>query len=312
MMRTACVQIGVAAACASLCIACGSAPLKRGAGGDDVATLADRFFEDVVFKYQPTRGTRAGLHQYDTRLEDFSRPTIDAQLAALEDYERRLQSVRVPADAPDAAEDRDLLLSDIRSGILELETIRLWEKDPDVYSGNITYSTFLIISRQFASPDERLRSLIAREKQMPRPLDVARANLKNPPRRYTEIALEQLPGMISFFEKDVPAAFKEAKDDATLREFSQSNAEVIAALKSYERFLHDDLLPRSNGDYRIGADAFRKKLAYDEMVEIPLDRLLEIGFADLRRNQREFQRVAKLLSPDRTPEEVLRTLGADH
>jgi hypothetical protein len=83
-------------------------------------------------------------------------------------------------------------------------------------------------------------------------------------------------------------------------------------LKSYERFLHDDLLPRSNGDYRIGADAFRKKLAYEEMVDIPLDRLLEIGFADLRKNQREFQRVAKLLSPDRTPEEVLRALGADH
>jgi len=312
MIQTACAQVGFAAACALLCVACSSAPAKRDGGGEYVATLADRFFEDVVFKYQPTRGTRVGLHQYDTRLEDFSRPVIDAQLAALKDYERRFQSVRVPADVPDAMADRDLLLSDTRSGILELETIRPWEKDPDIYSGSITRSAFVIISRQFASADDRLRSLIAREKLMPRTLEVARANLKNPPRRYTEIALEQLPGMISFFEKDVPAAFKDAKDTGSLREFSQTNAQVIAALKSYQQFLRDELLARSNGDYRIGADAYRKKLAYEEMVDIPLDRLLEIGFADLRKNQREFQRIAKLLSPDRTPEEVLRTLGADH
>src|SRR5918911_2483513 len=103
MIQTACAQVGVAALCAIVCVACSSAPAKQGGGGNDVATLADHFFDDVVFKYQPTRGTRAGLHQYDTRLEDFSRPSIDAQLAALKDYEQRLQSVRVPADAPDAA-----------------------------------------------------------------------------------------------------------------------------------------------------------------------------------------------------------------
>src|SRR5207248_7009933 len=115
------------------------------------------------------------------------------------------------------------------------------------------------------------RSLVAREKQMPRTLAVARENLKDPPRRYTEIALEQLPGIIAFFEKDVPAAFNGAKDQTTLREFAQTNAQVGAALRSYEDFLRDDLLGRSSGDYRIGTEVYRKKLSADEMVEIPLD-----------------------------------------
>jgi uncharacterized protein (DUF885 family) len=304
-------ESGIALAASLLLAACSIAQPRSGAEQGELAAVADRYFEEVLFKYSPTRATRAGLHAYDTRLEDFSRAAIEAQIAALKDFEDRVERVQ-PASTPDAAGDRELLLSDIRSSLLELTTIRRWEKDPNVYSSGITESAFVIMSRNFASPDQRLASLVAREKQMPRVLELARENLKNPPRWYTAIALEQLPGIISFFENDVPAAFKEAKDADTLRELARSNAQVLSALRAYQQFLQEDLLPRSGGDYRIGADTYRKKLLFDEAVDLPLDRLLEIGKGDLRRNQREFQRVAKLLAPDRTPEQVLQELGADH
>jgi uncharacterized protein (DUF885 family) len=304
-------ESGIALAASLLLAACSIAQPRSGAEQGELAAVADRYFEEVLFKYSPTRATRAGLHAYDTRLEDFSRAAIEAQIAALKDFEDRVERVQ-PASTPDAAGDRELLLSDIRSSLLELTTIRRWEKDPNVYSSGITESAFVIMSRNFASPDQRLASLVAREKQMPRVLELARENLKNPPRWYTAIALEQLPGIISFFENDVPAAFKEAKDADTLRELARSNAQVLSALRTYQQFLQEDLLPRSGGDYRIGADTYRKKLLFDEAVDLPLDRLLEIGKGDLRRNQREFQRVAKLLAPDRTPEQVLQELGADH
>ncbi len=107
----------------------------------------------------------------------------------------------------------------IKGNLLELETIRGWEKNPDNYSSGITNSAFVLMERDFAPVDERLRSLIAREKQMPAVFTAARQNLKNPPRIYTEIALEQLPDIISFFQSDVPDAFKGAKDPATTAEF---------------------------------------------------------------------------------------------
>jgi len=116
------------------------------------------------------------------------------------------------------------------------------------------------MERKFASPDERLRSLIAREKQMPALLEAARTNLKNPPRIYTEIAIEQLPDIVSFFEHDVPAAFADAQDAALKAEFAQTNGAAIAALKSYLDWLKSDLLPRSNGDFRIGAEHSRRNL----------------------------------------------------
>src|SRR2546430_4548705 len=303
-------KLRIAVAASVVLTACSGAQPRPGAEQGELVALADRYFEEVFYKSSPTRATRAGLHAYDARLEDFSRWAIDAQVAALKDFEDRAQRLQPSGGPPDAAADRDLLLSDIGWSLLELTTIRRWEKDPNVYSSGITESAFVIMSRNFASPDQRLASLVAREKQMPRVLEVARQNLKNPPRWYTAIALEQLPGIISFFENDVPAAFKEAKDADTLREFPRSNAQVLSALRAYQQFLQDDLLPRSGGDYRIGADAYRKKLLFDEAADLPLDELLKVAMADLRRNQREFQRGAKQLAPDRAPEQGLKDLRA--
>ena len=278
------------------------------------AKTSDEYLDQVYFPYSPTQGTLAGYHQYDTKLEDYSRKAIDAEVAALRDFEKKI--LAIPADAPGldltTRGDRMMVLSSIRSTLLTLETIRPWEKNADNYSGTCANGAFTLMERKFASPDDRLRSLIAREKQMPALLATARVNLKNPPRIYTEIAIEQLPGIVSFFEHDVPLAFAEAKDPSLKAEFAQSNAAVISELNNYLGWLKTDLLPRSNGDFRIGAGSFSKKLEYDEMVDLPLDKLLEIGWANLRKNQEHFKQVAKELEPGKEPSAVLEQLGENH
>ena len=170
------------------------------------------------------------------------------------------------------------MISSIHSQLLELENIQMWKKDPDSYTSGVTDSIFLLMKRNFAPPEDRLRSVIAREKQFSNAFAAARENLQNPPRIYTEIALEQLPDVIGFYRNDVPAAFSQVKDAKLLAEFNASNQAVPSPKsESYQKFLHDTLLPRSNGEFRLGAETYRKKLLYDEMVDIPLDRLLEIG-----------------------------------
>jgi uncharacterized protein (DUF885 family) len=274
--------------------------------------LADQYFEQSTFAYNPTFGTMAGLHEYDSKLENYSHATIEAQVATLHEFEKKFDDL--PAFQMDQSMqgDREMVLDDIRSKLLTLEVIKPWEKNPDNYSSGIANSAFVLMERNFASPDDRLRSLIAREKLMPAVFTAARQNLKNPPHIYTEIALEQLPGIISFFESDVPEAFKDAKDPATKAEFKKTNAAVIAALNNYESWLKQDLLARSNGDFKLGADTFSKKLEYDEMVDTPLPKLLEIAHADMLKNQAEFARVAKEVDPSKTPEEVLAELATIH
>jgi len=280
----------------------------------EFAKASDDYFDQVYFHYAPTNGTLAGYHQYDAQLEDYSRRNIDAEIIALKSFEKRIEAIR-----PDAAQvdfvprsDRETVLANIRSQLLTLETIRPWEKNADTYSSTCANGAFTLMERKFASPDERLRSLVARERQMPGLLNDARVNLKNPPRIYTEIAIEQLPDIVSFFERDVPLAFADAKDPALKAEFAQTNAAAVATLKSYLDWLKTDLLPQSNGDFRIGAENFSKKLEYDEMVDLPLDKLLEIGWADLRKNQAQFRDVAKGLEPNKDPQAVLEELGEIH
>jgi uncharacterized protein (DUF885 family) len=277
-------------------------------------TASDEYFDQIYFRYAPTSGTLAGFHQYDGRLENYSAQTIDAEIEALKSFEARVEAIHpenVKADFVTRT-DREMVLSNIRSQLLTLQTIRPWEKNPDNYSSACANGAFTLMERKFASPDERLRSVVAREKQMPALLDAARVNLKNPPHIYTEIAMEQLPDIISFFEKDVPLAFADAQDAEVKAEFQKSNAAVIASLKSYLDWLRTDLLSRSNGEYRIGVETFRKKLEYDEMVDTPLDKLLEIGWADLRKNQAHFNELARELEPSKDAGAVLEELGENH
>ncbi len=280
--------------------------------GSGFRALADQYFSEAVFKYAPTFGTAAGLHQYDNKLEDYSRSSINEEIATLHSLEVRFDAISDAGFDESTQADLAMVRNNIRSALLTLETIRPWEKNPDNYSSGITSSAFVLMERKFAPADERLRSLIAREKQMPAALEAARPNLKNPPLVYTEIALEQLPGIIGFFQEDVPRAFADAKDAPTIAEFHKTNAAVIAALEDYEKWVKADLLPRSNGDFRIGTDTFRKKLLYDDMVDTPLDKLLDIAYADLHKNQAEFERVGKQVDPSKTPKEALAELAAVH
>ena len=291
--------------------AAGSALSQSPATTNSWNSVGDDFI-DQYFAFNPSLATSAGIHTHDSELEDYSAPAVAEQIAWFRQFEKRVLACDAKnLNATDAA-DREILANTIRANLLALEVIRLWQKDPDRYSSGAADSIYVIMSRRFASPDERLRSVIAREKLFPHWFANARANLRDVPRVFTEIALEQLPGTIAFFEKDVPAAFADARDPAVKSAFAESNAAAIKLLREYQQWLKSDLLPRSNGDFRIGADAFSKKLAYEEMVTTPLDRLLEIGLADLHKNQAEFQRVAKEIDPSRSPSEVLAELQSMH
>lgn len=321
MMRLSfsCATVLAAASLIATSTACAAQNVSADGAPQTFQYLSEHFFSDVYFKYQPSNGTAAGLHQYDMQLEDYSPATIQAWTAALHAYEKKVEAIDPTALDASVAGDRDILLSNIRSELLSLETIRGWEKNPDSYSSGITSSAFVIMERPYASANTRLYALIQREKLMPHLLEEARSNLKNPPKIFTEIALEQIDGNVSFFENDVPSAFfsgadgEEVATDPDLKaEFQKTNAAVIAALQNYGSWMKSDLLPRSNGDFRLGADTFRKKLLYDEMVDIPLDRLLQIAMDDLHNNQSDFTRIAKEVDPTKTPQQVLAELATMH
>jgi uncharacterized protein (DUF885 family) len=274
--------------------------------------LTEQYFSDIYYKFSPTAGTGAGLHQYDGQLEDYSAAGVQREVAALHGFEKKLMEIDPKALDAEPAADYAILLNNVRGQLLQLETVRGWEKNPDSYSSGVTNSIFVIMERPYAPVNVRLRAAVEREKQMPQVFVEARKNLKNPPKIYTEIALEQIDGLVSFFQNDVPSAFADATDAQAKAEFAKSNAAVVEALQSYGAWMKSDLLARSNGDFRYGADTFAKALSYNEMVDIPLDHLLQIGLDDLHKNQAEFARVAKEIDPTKSPQQELAELATMH
>ncbi|HEY5028151.1 MAG TPA: DUF885 domain-containing protein [Candidatus Angelobacter sp.] len=282
-------------------------------GNDKVFTsLADQYFDKYYFKFNPSQGTAAGFHQYDSQLEDYSRASLDQQITTLKSFQKVVAKIDPQQLSQAARVDHTLVLDDINARLLTLENIRPWEKNPDQYSSGITNSIFVIMARTFAPPAERIKSVIAREKQVPAVFQAARQNLKNPPPIYVDVALEQIPGLISFFQKDVPEAFKDVKDPALLAQFQSANQKVMDELKSYGQWMEKELKPQAHGDFRLGADNYSKKLLYDEDVDISLARLLEIGMANLRLNQQAFKDTAAKVDPNKTPREILAELEKDH
>ena len=301
------IALAILASCKS------KAPDKPATAPQDSAftALAGEYLEDI-FRRQPTQATDLGIHTYDDQLENYSRQGVMDAIAAARRFRDRVNAIAPSGLSPDQQLDREQLLHAIDSRILTLAVVRPWAKDADSYSSGLTNTAYVMIKRRFAPPEERLRKLIAREKAMPGALLEARKNIEAPPKIYTQIAIEQIDGNRTFFETAVPGGFKDVKDQVLLDEFKKTNDAVIAALVDYKKWLQDDLLKRSTGEFAFGQDTYRRKLAADEMIDVPLDELLAIAERDLRRNQASFAEIAHNIDPKKTPDQVLATIATDH
>lgn len=279
---------------------------------DSAFTSLAREIIDDRMKRSPTAATDLGVHTYDDQLEDVSQSAIAAESQAMKEFRARLVAIDTAGLSLEQQLDRELLVRQMDGTILSLDVIKRWAKDPDSYSGGITNAAYVIMKRNYASPADRLKALIARERRMPANLAEARKNLSNPPKIYTEIAIEQIDGNISFFKGDVTAAFKSVTDAALQKEFKQVNDSVIAALQAYKTFLKNQLLPKSDGSYAWGAETYTRALAANEMVDLSLDDLLRVAEEDRQKNEAAFQATAKQLDADRSADVALASIQQDH
>jgi uncharacterized protein (DUF885 family) len=280
-----------------------------------VARLGDDYLRGH-YSFNPSEATAAGLHEFDSKLEERSPDAVTAETRRLKGVLAELARVPEWRLSPESRYDFLVLQSHARARLLELEDIRMWRRDPGVYVRFASSGVDNILKRAYAPVEQRLPAVLARERQIPRLLDEARANLDNPPRIYTETAITSAAGSVAFFERVVPQMFERAGgsrlDAARRAEFHTANDSALAALRSFREWLERDLLPRSAGEFAIGAENFRKKLLYEEMIDTPLAALLRDGERQLRETQDEMRSVAETVAPGRGVAAALQLLERDH
>ncbi len=274
-----------------------------------LSSLASRYFHGM-FAFAPGWATVAGLHQYDSLLTDRSRPAIDREIERTKRVLEEAQKIDASKLSDSARVDYDLFTRGVGGHLFNLAEIRRWENDPSNY--NYGEAIFGLMARNYAPQEQRLRMVIARLRQVPRLLESGEQNVKNPPEMFARMAVEDLGGSIDFLEKEVPQAFTEVKDPALWKEYDEAKATAETATRQYIDWIQKDLMPTAHGSYVLGPERYQKKLHYDEMVDIPLDSLLEVGEQELKRLEARYAETAKKIDPNATQEELLQKMRADH
>jgi uncharacterized protein (DUF885 family) len=305
-------------ACGGAAAPAGSPAAPSGSPSTPATDAAFTKLVDDVFdagdRYSPTRAVGNGFHAYDAQIEDRSRARIEQRIAELHGLLDRLGKIDRAALAFDNAIDAQAIDGNLRSELLSMETLKLWTKNPSAYAGQPGAAVDALMKRDFAPKKDRLRALIARLRGVPAIYAAGKANIADPPKEFTDVALGRAKGTAGFLEGAVATWARDAAggDAALLAEFETANRAAIAANREFLTWLQSDLLPRSRGSFVLGEARFLEKLRYDEMVDLPLAELLAKGEANLKKDHDDFVATAKKIDPAKTAAQVMATLGDQH
>jgi uncharacterized protein (DUF885 family) len=277
---------------------------------DSVAAISQDYLTSL-YDAHPTVAATLGLHQYDGRVPDLSEQSRADRASALESQAARAGAAgEAPGLSGDDRHDLALLRSAIDEELFELESLRDFERNPLAYAGVIDVSNY--VKRNYAPLDRRVLALTEHLRQVPSVLATARATLRPPlPRPFVDTALDVYGGTVTFHEGELPAAVQTA-ESAVRAAFERANAGALAALRSFIQFLDGDLRPGAAADFAIGADRFRTMLRAGEMVDIDLDRLLEIGRRDLAQNADRLQAACAIAAPGLSVRDAIKRQSSDH
>jgi uncharacterized protein (DUF885 family) len=249
-----------------------------------------------LYEIHPTNATFDGVHLHDDVLEDFSRQAIDTQIRDLAGFGRRLAAID-PTRLTDVERlERPALEANIRGRLFELETVRTWERNPQHYADVLSTSLAGQTLFDYAPLPERARRVVSKLRQVPRFVQAAKDNIKDPPGIFVKVGLESFRGTLRFIDEDLPRAFSALDDLHILGDLADASIEASRALSSYVEYLEREIAPRTKGSFRLGRDDFEQKLRLDEGVTVDAERLLDVAMRELRVTQEEFRRAASRLN----------------
>ena len=258
---------------------------------------ADAAFEKLANKYiaelmerNPEWATQLGEHKYDNRLNDYSLEGVKKDREFTQKYLDELNKISFGKLSKVNNVDARIFRENLEYAIFQTDVLREYEWNPMNYNAGGAINN--LISRDFAPLKERLTNVKGRLEAIPNLIAAAKRNLKNPPRIYTETAIAQNKGVIGLITGDLQMFADKAGMKA---ELAPVQAKAVAALTDYGKWLETDLLPRSNGDFRLGEAKYRQKLKFALSSDMSKEDLLKRAEADLKATQDRMYAVAKPL-----------------
>jgi Bacterial protein of unknown function (DUF885) len=252
-------------------------------------------FLEAYFVAHPDFAVRAGRHEFDGKLPDWSAAGIAQEIKRLHAARDRI------AGFPDAALDqpqrfeRDYVSSVIDSDLFWLESAEWPFRCPQFYADSVDPDVY--VSREYAPLEQRLKAYTAYAKAVPKAVEQIRANLRTPlPRTFVDIGHTTFGGLVSFYEKDVPAIFASVKDEQLQKDFKEANDRATKAMQDIDGWFKSQEATATD-DFALGAEKFSEMLRATERVDVPLADLAATGRRDLDRNLAALREACATFAP---------------
>ncbi len=273
-----------------------------------------KFVEEYLLDYHsrhPSLAAASGYHAWDGQLEDYSPEAITVEISAIKKFQSRLEKIPPLQLSSSDIFDFQILTSNMKSRLLELEQIKNYARNPQIYSDAISNGLLQITMFNSAPLDSRIRHVISKEKQIPRLLDSARLNIRDVPLIFLKTATESFKGTLRFIQNDLPTAFAAVKDAKLQAEFKKSTKSSSDALAKFIKYL-EKMRADETASFAIGKPHFEAKLKYDEGIDIAVDTLLRIAYRELTKTQDDFRKTAARINPRLDPMLVWADLQKEH
>ena len=282
------------------------------------AQTADAEYEAVAEEYikgyfvaHPLQGTALGLHEYDGKITDYSRLALDAELSRLRRFDDRLAKFDPSKLSPRQSLDLRILQAAVKKELFQMQDMSIFERNPMVYARAADVNVY--VKRNFAPLEDRVRSLVTIESQIPNILIAAKTNLNDVlPKPYVELAIQIARGSSDFLKKDLVAAVAGLKDEQIRAAFQDANRRAANALADYAAWLERQKLPKASPNFALGEEKYRRLLAQTELVDLPPEKILEIGMEQLKAQQNAFAEAAKIIDPNKSAIEVFKQVQGEH
>jgi uncharacterized protein (DUF885 family) len=279
-------------------VACGSAAAAQGS----FATFVDRYL-DQFGHFHPSIAAGNGLHAHDAELEDFSAQSIAREIEWLHGARRELDGFVDKDLTADERVDRKILQGIVDGWLLDLETVRTWQRNPMVYVSAISDGLHDLIAMESAPADVRLHNVTSKLHALPGLIAAEKANVKAPPAVFVQRAIAMLGGLEDLLSHDLALAFR----DAPMQDAAASRAQVVA----FREYLQATL-PAATGSYAVGVANVEARYRAEELIDLPASQLLAIGERELARTQQEFTQTAARIDAKRPALDVWRAVQDNH
>src|SRR6266481_4766119 len=269
-----------------------------------------KFAGDYIEQYlqaNPEDATELGDHRFDGQLTDYSSDARAKDLATQKEFRDKLNAIDGSQLTGANNIDFRILKENIDYQIFQAEELKQAEWNPLIYMHSLANSLYLLVARDFAPAEKRIPNLRQRMEKIPGVIAQARANLQHPPRVHTETAIEQTQGAINLVRTELAPLLDQAPQ--LKKELEPLQAKTAAALEDYKKWLQSDLLPRSDGDFRLGAEKFRKKLHFALASDLSMEEIMKRANADLEQAQAAIYETALPLHKKYFPKADEKTLA---